>query len=288
MTDPAVSEVTRRAIADHFELSNDHWSGRLNDQEFLARIYDLRRMPSSDHRFADAAGDIWQHTVRNSDWDANWVFYDRRFDLLHASDADFLRFLSETVHPIVRPDADEAAALVDVYNSHLAADGWGLEKRREISGRPIYEATQGGRAVVFDEPTGWTKVDRQMQEVRSRLDQASTEEQWQTVGLLCRETLITAAQTVYDPDRHPPIDDTTPGETDARRMLEAIFETELKGSQNEESRGHAKAALRLANALQHKRTADFRMAALCAEGTASVLNMLAIHAGRRGGRQADG
>ena len=36
--------------------------------------------------------------------------------------------------------------------------------------------------------------------------------------------------------------------------------------------------------LQHKRLADFRTAALCAEGTWSVVNMLAIIAGRRGRR----
>lgn len=65
-------------------------------------------------------------------------------------------------------------------------------------------------------------------------------------------------------------------------MLEAIFSHELAGSANEEARGHAKAAVRLALALQHKRTADFRMAALCAEGTLSVVNLLAIVAGRRG------
>lgn len=51
---------------------------------------------------------------------------------------------------------------------------------------------------------------------------------------------------------------------------------------NEEARAHARAALRLALALQHKRTADFRIAALCAEATASVVNILAVLAGRRG------
>ncbi|MCT8999889.1 hypothetical protein [Chelativorans intermedius] len=67
-------------------------------------------------------------------------------------------------------------------------------------------------------------------------------------------------------------------------MLEAIFEEEFRGWSNEEARAHAKAAVRLALALQHKRLADFRTAALCAEGTWSVVNMLAIVAGRRGRR----
>ena len=35
-------------------------------------------------------------------------------------------------------------------------------------------------------------------------------------------------------------------------------------------------------ALQHKRTTDFRMAALSAEATSSVVNLLAVLCGRRG------
>lgn len=65
-------------------------------------------------------------------------------------------------------------------------------------------------------------------------------------------------------------------------MLEAIFENDLKGPESKEARAHARAAVGLSLALQHKRTADFPMAALCSEGTLSVINMLAIFAGRRG------
>ncbi|SMH29778.1 hypothetical protein [Mesorhizobium australicum] len=283
-SETAISEVTRRAIIDHFAVAQVSWAGRLQDDEFLARLYDLTKMPSFDHRYRDAAGDIYQHTVRNSDWDSGWVFYDRRFNLLHAPDARLLQFLCETLHPVVRPDGEEVQALLDVYNTALAADGWQIVPSRLISGKPVYIAQSARRVAVFEEPTGWQKVDRQLQEMRARLDAADTEEQYQAVGLLCREVLISVAQEVYDPSRHAPIDDKTPSDTDAKRMLEAIFEEELKGSSNEEARAHAKAAVRLALALQHKRLADFRTAALCAEGTWSVVNMLAIIAGRRGRR----
>jgi len=43
-------------------------------------------------------------------------------------------------------------------------------------------------------------------------------------------------------------------DTDAGRMLEWYFSVELRGGANEEARAHAKAALKLALALQHKRT----------------------------------
>ena len=278
-----ISEVTRRAIIDHFRTANVNWAGRLEDDEFLTRIYDLPKLPSLDHRYKDAADDIYHH-CRFNDWERDWIFYDPRFNLMHAPASEFLRFLCETVHPAVRPADDEVSRLARVYNEVLTPDGYQVVPGKTISGRPIFVAQSAHRAVVFEEPTGWRKVDRQLQEMRLRLDSAETEEQYQAVGLLCREVLISVAQEVYDPARHPLIDDKTPSDTDAKRMLEAIFEVELKGSSNEEARAHAKAAVRLALALQHKRFADFRTAALCAEGTWSVVNMLAIIAGRRGRR----
>ncbi|MBX9843743.1 MAG: hypothetical protein K2Z80_18245 [Xanthobacteraceae bacterium] len=115
-TPKEISEVTRRAIIDHFGVANISWAGRLQDDEFLSRLYDLTKRPSFDHRYKDAAGDIYQHCVRNNDWDSGWVFYDRRFNLLHAPDAEFLQFLCETLHPIVRPSDDEVTDLLAVYN----------------------------------------------------------------------------------------------------------------------------------------------------------------------------
>jgi hypothetical protein len=188
------------------------------------------------------------------------------------------------VHPVVRPSEEDSRELVGIYNEALAADGWQLVAGKAISGKSTFVAQSAGRVAVFKEPTGWEKVDRQLQEMKLRLDSADDAEQWQAVGLLCREVLISVAQEIYAAARHPPIDDVKPSDTDARRMLEAIFATELQGSSNDQARAHAKAAVNLALALQHKRTPDFRTAALCAEGTWSVVNMLAILAGRRGKR----
>jgi len=134
---------------------------------------------------------------------------------------------------------------------------------------------------MFGQPTGWAKVDRGLGEIRKRLEEASTEEQFQAIGLLCRETLISLAQLVYDPSRHTPLDDVVPSESDAKRMLEAYIQVELAGSTNEAARRHARASLDLANDLQHRRTATFRQAALCSEATAAVVNVIAILSGKR-------
>ena len=173
--------------------------------------------------------------------------------------------------------------IVTAYNEYLERDGWEIVEVKQISGRPVFAGKKRGtRHIVFDEPTGWQKVDRQVQEIRLRLEEATSEEQYQAVGLLCREALISVSEEVYEAKRYPTIDGVTASKTDAKRMLEAIFQVELRGSANNEAGTHAKAAIDLALALQHKRTADFRMAALCAEGTLAVTNLLAILAGRRG------
>ena len=80
---------------------------------------------------------------------------------------------------------------------------------------------------------GWPRVDRDIHELRRQLEQAQNEEQFQAVGLLCRETLISLAQVVYDPQRHLTTDGVPPSETDARRMLEAYIALELSGRPNE-------------------------------------------------------
>jgi len=135
--------------------------------------------------------------------------------------------------------------------------------------------------VIFTRPTGWTRVDRNIGEMRTRLAQAKTEEQFQAVGLLCRETLITLAQTVYNPETHPSQDGVTPSKTDAKRMLDAYLAAQLPGKTNENARRHAKSLLDFDNELTHRRTADFRQAAMCAEATTAVVNLVAIISGQR-------
>jgi hypothetical protein len=131
------------------------------------------------------------------------------------------------------------------------------------------------------QPTGWQRVDRTVGEIRDRLAAGTNEEQFQAVGLLCREVLISLAQAVYVRDRHPPLGGTEPSTTDGKGMLQAYIASELPGEANEEARKHARSALDLANALQHRRTAVFRDAAMCVEATTSVVNLVAIVAGCR-------
>ena len=143
-----ISQLTRRDIIDSMLAEKVNWNGRLEEPEFLARLFELQSLPSTDDRFKDAAGDIWQHRVNNFDWDDDWVFYDRRFNLIGADDEVFLRFLCETIHPVVRADVTESERLAQLYNQHLRHDGFQLVERTRLSGKPVYVGRYVGIGTV--------------------------------------------------------------------------------------------------------------------------------------------
>lgn len=128
--------------------------------------------------------------------------------------------------------------------------------------------------------TGWERIERSIQEIKSRQREAKSEEQFQAIGFLCRDTIITLAQTVFNPERHPILDEVKVSKTDAKRMLEAYITVELSGSSNETLRKYAKATLDLANELTHKRTATKKDAALCSTATLSLINFIGTIEGR--------
>lgn len=133
-----ISEITRRDILDLIFLENINMYGRLEEVEFLSRVWDLESMPSLDGRFNNATGDIWQHTVNNDDWEPGWVFSDSRFNLKTGDDETFLRFLCESIHPVVRTDVTECERLCQLYNSCLKNDGFQIVEKSRISGKPVF------------------------------------------------------------------------------------------------------------------------------------------------------
>jgi AbiJ N-terminal domain 3/Abortive infection C-terminus len=133
-----ITTVTRKDLFDAIVMEKINWAGSMEEPEFLSRLYDLSEMRSTDSRFENAAGDIWQHRVNNYDWEDHWVFYDSRFSLMNGDDEILLRFLSETVHPVVRPDVTESQRIVQLYNQYLTNDGFELAEKTRISGKPIY------------------------------------------------------------------------------------------------------------------------------------------------------
>lgn len=133
-----ITQITRRNIYDAVIISEIDLYGRLEEPDFLGRIFDLTNLPSTDHRFMNAYRDIVQHRVLNpDDWDDSWILSDPRINLLHCDDAIYLQFLCETIHPIVRNDSTEVNKLLQLYNESLAADGYKIIEKTKISGKPV-------------------------------------------------------------------------------------------------------------------------------------------------------
>ena len=135
--------------------------GFINSRQCILRMVVSRTLPA-----------IFGNTVcsiRMIEGD-DWVFTDRRFDLLHATDDKVLSFLCETVHPVVRIDEEELGKLVYHYNHHLEVDGWQIVEGGKISGKRFFVPHRmGRRARILDEPVGWQKVQDLISEARELL-----------------------------------------------------------------------------------------------------------------------
>lgn len=135
-----ISEITRRDIVDALLLDNKTapFHGRLDLISFLKRIWPLGSMPSTDGRFKDAEGDIWQHIVNNYDWDESELLY-RRLQITDIPDERFAKFLETCVHPLVTSDAERINKLISLFNYVLKNDGFAMRASGQISGRAIYK-----------------------------------------------------------------------------------------------------------------------------------------------------
>ena len=136
-----ITEITRRNIIDYLLLREYPFHGRLDLINFLKRIWDLSSMRSTDHRFEDAEGDIWQHMINNYDWEYDYLLF-TYLDLLKCNDNTFLKFLETCVHPVVLYNEKQISETLSEFNKYLAPDGYRLEVSSQISGRPVYKAVR--------------------------------------------------------------------------------------------------------------------------------------------------
>jgi hypothetical protein len=178
-------------------------------------------------------------------------------------------------------DLNPFASLWDWYHKWKEAFPTYAERRAYVMSifKPALDALHRPSTSVpvqAREPTGWERVDRALEKAHARFEVAQHEEDFQTIGLLCREVLISLGAAVFDSDKHKTEDGVKPSPTDAKRMLDAFIAATAGGRSNETIRRHARAGLDLAVELQHHRNGNAKSAALCLEATSSTVNVVRI------------
>lgn len=124
----------------------------------------------------------------------------------------------------------------------------------------------------------WERIKRTVIKIKQESNVVKNEEDFQQIGLLCREVIISLAQIIYNPEIHGAVDEkgTEIGETDAVRMIGNYIKVRLAGSSNEELRIYAKATNKLANLLTHKRDAKKQDMLLSVSATMALINFIGI------------
>ena len=267
-------EGTRRDIVDMLALRDTPFHGRLDYMDFLKRVWPLDEMPSEDRRFNTATADIATH-MSFADWDNSHLLLER-LCLARGPDDEFLRFLEAVVHPLAVPDESEALALVADINRSLERDGFHLVEVDRISGKPVYGAKPLSFVRAAPDPTPWEKVDRQVKAMREQMTRAASEEEYQAVGHLGREVMISLAQAVIDPSEAIGEDGKTPSTTDAARLLDVYVGKTLYGGGNEELRKAVRGVVKATSAVLHDRRATPRDAALVAELVSASVHLMHI------------
>ena len=145
-----IQETTRRLIIDEL-LMHGCISGQIKVSDFVQRIYPKSiNMPTTDRRFGmtTAIDDIHQHMDKNDDWEFDYLFC-TYLDLLHVDDNDFIYFLEQYTHPVIRrfSRTEEFGRIefgnecVEAINKYLISDGYKLIQSGKVADKVIYSVT---------------------------------------------------------------------------------------------------------------------------------------------------
>lgn len=152
-----ITEITRQAIFDYLTDRNAeeinayvyqqslafqqpdrvfYYYGRRTEIQFLEKLYDLDiTVAAGEYTLRE---EIFQHTVRNNDYEYGWFFSDERFNLAKGDDETLLKFLAQMFHPIIRSEKSDWTEVLAEINKLLKEDGYEIYESEKISGRSVY------------------------------------------------------------------------------------------------------------------------------------------------------
>lgn len=122
--------------------------------------------------------------------------------------------------------------------------------------------------------TGWTRVDEEITELRRHFQNATTEQDYRTVGNDCVIVLERLSEASYVRDRHLFDGEEEPAAASTKNRLDRVIEVDLAGSQNAALRKLVRAAIEQAQGVKHGATINRRYAGIAADSAILLANML--------------
>src|SRR5690606_32481144 len=174
----ALDGVSLAGSRDLIELLREHWPAI--DEPYTDRM--------SERTLAD---DIYQHAIRNSDWDNSFLL--ERVGFLACSQARVFRFLEDVLDPIRRNEGDRER-VISLLNPILHRDGFYIGASGHTSGYVNYRVRETSTL-------GVQPADELISQVLVVFDEAHVHEVW-TKALQRRisdpEGAITAARALLE------------------------------------------------------------------------------------------
>ncbi len=181
------------------------------------------------------------------------------------------------------PYNNKYASLWDWYGK-WRVDFPSYQERRDFI-RELFASTLTGldnsknnEVDVFVQLDDLGKINRMIGKIRSNTWTAKDIEDFQSIGVSCREVLISLGQIVYNPALHGEEDETGTkiSKADAERMFLAYFKYKFSGKHNKELRDYVKGVKGIANQLTHKDTSTRKDMLLTVSTTLSLINFIGI------------
>lgn len=121
---------------------------------------------------------------------------------------------------------------------------------------------------------GWPAIDDEISQLRRRFGSATTEQDYNAVGVACVRILESLGDVVYDPEKHLRDGETPPPRDKTKNRLDRFIEVTLPGAGNEELRKLAKATVETAHQVKHRATPNRQTAGIVSDAVILLANML--------------
>lgn len=273
---------TKQHIVDELKTRHVVWYGKLEEQDFVAKLVDMSILPSNDPRYENMQGDFWQHRINNpNDWDDDWIYSDERIGLLK-NDQLFSDFIIELLHPSTREGSD-SNSLKEMINYYLKKDGYQIVEDEEY-----YEKNTSTYKIVEINPTQIEKsfktTDSFVHEAYEKIDKRLRDEDYRGAVTSSRTLIEYTIKDIYTQitgDTIDKVDDLQEGFKKIQKLLKLDFDKTIDDNKKKILRSFVTIINSLAplfNSLgdRHgsKSSAERNTALFCTDSTKIFVNFL--------------